>query len=404
MAEPQPPTAPITALAWRLGFLYAALFLVVGCYLPYIPVWLRYRALDADAIAFLLATPLFVRIVFTPLISILADHVADRRTVLIVLAWGSLFSFMLLWAAPGFWQMFAAMVLLAINWTTIMPLIETVAVSGMRKAGLDYGRVRLWGSVSFIVASLGTGVVIDRFGGSWVLPLLLATVAGLVFATHLVPRNLAAAAGASPRRRRIRLADAAALLRAPVFLLFIAAASLISASHAIYYAFGTLHWRAQGFPAGAIGVLWSIGVVAEIGLFVFSGRIIRVTGAAKLLMLAGLGACLRWLFMAFDPPLLATVALQCLHALSFGAAHVAAIHFLAHAVPEDRAATAQGLYAATVAGLVLGVVTLASGPLYRILGGEAYAVMAALALCGTAGAVLLMRRWRAGSLVAPMTP
>ena len=404
MAEPQPPTAPITALAWRLGFLYAALFLVVGCYLPYIPVWLRYRALDTDAIAFLLATPLFVRIVFTPLISILADHVADRRTVLIVLAWGSLFSFMLLWAAPGFWQMFAAMVLLAINWTTIMPLIETVAVSGMRKAGLDYGRVRLWGSVSFIVASLGTGVVIDRFGGSSVLPLLLATVAGLVFATHLVPRNLAAAAGTSPRRRRIRLADAAALLRAPVFLLFIAAASLISASHAIYYAFGTLHWRAQGFPAGAIGVLWSIGVVAEIGLFVFSGRIIRVTGAAKLLMLAGLGACLRWLFMAFDPPLVATVALQCLHALSFGAAHVAAIHFLAHAVPEDRAATAQGLYAATVAGLVLGVVTLASGPLYRILGGEAYAVMSALALCGTAGAVLLMRRWRAGSLVAPMTP
>ncbi len=401
MAVPQPQTAPVAALAWRLGFLYAALFLVVGCYLPYIPVWLRYRTLDADAIAFLLATPLFVRIVFTPLISILADHVADRRTVLIVLAWGSLFSFMLLWAAPGFWQMFAAMILLAINWTTIMPLIETVAVTGMRKAGLDYGRVRLWGSVSFIVASLGTGVMIDRFGGSSVLPLLLVTMAGLVFATHLVPRNLAgAAAGEPPRRRRIRLADATALLRAPAFLLFIITASLISSSHAIYYAFGTLHWRAQGFPAGAIGVLWSIGVVAEIGLFVFSGRIVRKTGAAKLLMLAGLGACLRWFFMAFDPPLVATVALQCLHALSFGAAHVAAIHFLAHAVPEDRAATAQGLYAATVAGLVLGVVTIASGPLYRILGGEAYAVMAVLALCGTAGAVLLMRRWHGGPLTA----
>ena len=404
IAEPPPPTAPAVALAWRLGFLYAALFLVVGCYLPYLPVWLRFRNLDADAIALLLATPLFVRIVFTPLISILADHVEDRRTVLIVLAWGSLFSFMLFWAASGFWQMFAAMVLLAINWTTIMPLIETVAVGGMRKAGLDYGRVRLWGSVSFIVASLGTGVVIDRFGGSSVLPLLLATVAGLVLATHLVPRKLAAAAGALPRKRRLRLADAAALLRSPVFLLFIVAASLISASHAIYYAFGTLHWRAQGFPAGTIGVLWSIGVVAEIGLFIFSGRIVGKTGAAKLLMLAGLGACLRWAFMAFDPPLLATVALQCLHALSFGAAHVAAIHFLAHAVPEDQAATAQGLYAATVSGLVLGVVTIASGPLYRILGGEAYAVMTAVALCGTAGAVLLMRKWRGGSIVVRPAP
>ena len=71
--------------------------------------------------------------------------------------------------------------------------------------------------------------------------------------------------------------------------------------------------------------------------------------------------------MAFDPPLWPTALLQTLHAMSFGAAHLAAIHFLTHAVPEDRAATAQGVYAAIVAGLVLGTVTLACGPLYRDL-------------------------------------
>jgi MFS transporter, PPP family, 3-phenylpropionic acid transporter len=86
--------------------------------------------------------------------------------------------------------------------------------------------------------------------------------------------------------------------------------------------------------------------------------------------------------------------------MSFGAAHVAAIHFLTHAVPEDRAATAQGLYAAFVAGLVLGAVTIASGPLYRIFAGEAYAAMALLALLGAGSAFLLMRRWH-GRLAVP---
>jgi PPP family 3-phenylpropionic acid transporter len=121
-----------------------------------------------------------------------------------------------------------------------------------------------------------------------------------------------------------------------------------------------------------------------------------------MLLAAGIAAAVRWGLMTFDPPLWATLLLQCLHAMSFGAAHLAAIHFLSQAVPEDRGATAQGLYAAVVAGLVLGLVTIACGPLYRSLGGEAYAVMALLAVVGAASAVLLMRRWRGERVVGPI--
>src|SRR5438093_3168863 len=106
------------------------------------PVWLHWRDLDEDAIALLLAAPLFARILFTPLISFATDWSGARRTVLIGLAWGTLLSFLLLWASNGFWQMLLTTLLLAFNWTTIMPLIEAVA-----------GRVRLWGSGSFILAS-----------------------------------------------------------------------------------------------------------------------------------------------------------------------------------------------------------------------------------------------------------
>jgi len=164
-----------------------------------------------------------------------------------------------------------------------------------------------------------------------------------------------------------------------------------------------LHWRAQGIPDGVIGALWSVGVVAEIALFAASGRVIASIATARLLMLAGRAATLRWGLMAVDPPLWATALLQTLHAMSFGAAHLASIHFMTHAVPEDRAATAQGLYAAVVAGLVLGGATVASGPLYRTFAGEVYGAMACLALIGAGCAFLLMQHWR-GELVVAVVP
>lgn len=393
----------VTPLAWRLAFLYAALFFVVGCYLPYMPVWLHWRNLDADSIAFLLATPLFARTLFTPVISFAADWSGARRAVLIFLAWGSLLSFLLLWASGSFWQMFLATLLLALSWTTIMPLIETVAVSGIRSAGLDYGRVRLWGSGSFILASFGCGLIIGALGAASVLPLLVGGTVLMVFGVHLLPRDIASRPPSKASAlRRISLSDAAKLAHSPSFRLFLLAAACIQASHALYYAFGTLHWRSQGFADGTIGALWALGVVAEIVLFAASTRILASWGAARLLLAAGLAACLRWGLMAFDPPLWATLLLQCLHAMSFGAAHLAAIYFLSKAVPDDHGATAQGIYAAVVAGLGIGLATIACGPLYHHLAGQAYAIMAVLALAGGISAWFLMRRWDGERVVGPI--
>ncbi|HET9936493.1 MAG TPA: MFS transporter [Methyloceanibacter sp.] len=394
MGNAEQPAASGFTFARRLGLLYAALFFVVGCYLPFLPVWFDWRALDAGEIAVLLAAPLFTRIVFTPLIGFAADLAGSRRNIVIALAWGSLLSFLLLWAASGFWQMLAASILLAINWTTIMPLIETVAARGIRTGTLHYGRVRLWGSLSFIAANLGSGIIIGLIGAKIVMPLLVTGTMLLVLGAHLLPRDLDGKGRGPAPLSRLKFADAFRLVHAPVFLLFLLAASLIQASHALYYSFGTLHWRAEGIPDGVIGLLWSIGVIAEVALFAASARVIAAVGTARLLMLAGLAAALRWGVMALDPPLLLLGPLQTLHAMSFGAAHVAAIHFLTQVVPEERAATAQGLYAAAVAGIALGSATLASGPLYASFGGAAYGAMALLALTGAAGAYRLTQLWQ----------
>ncbi len=150
--------------------------------------------------------------------------------------------------------------------------------------------MRLWGSGSFIFASLGCGLVIGGFGAAAVLPLLVAAGALMVLGVHLLPREMAGRnIAATPARPRIRLADAVELARSPRFLLFLLAASTIQASHALYYTFGTLHWREQGFHDGTIGALWALGVVA-------GDRPVRGLGAhpchfGRLQIAAGRGRC-----------------------------------------------------------------------------------------------------------------
>jgi PPP family 3-phenylpropionic acid transporter len=101
----------------------------------------------------------------------------------------------------------------------------------------------------------------------------------------------------------------------------------------------------------------------------------------------------RWTLTAHVTSLPAFIALQPLHALSFAAAHLGAMHYIAHSVPRQQAGAAQSFYTAGVGGLGLGLASLVSGWLYGTWGGEAYLAMAAIA---GLGALLVMGLGRDG--------
>jgi PPP family 3-phenylpropionic acid transporter len=385
----------------RLSLFYAAIFLLVGVHLPYFPVWLDWRGLSAREIGIVLAAPLGVRVFFTPVISFAADRLGNRRFVLILLAWGALASFMLLAASRGFWPVLAITAVAALFWTSIMPLTEAVAMDGVRRAGLDYGRIRLWGSLTFIAASFGGGIVLQHWLAPSALWMMIAAVSCTVLAAHLLPRPV----GKGRLRKattlpQIRIRDALALVRSPVFLLFLLTTGGVQSAHAIYYAFGTIHWRSLDISDGVIGLLWATGVVAEILLFAFSRRALARTGPATLIVLAALAAVLRWAATSLSPPLCLLFPVQTLHGLTFGAAHLAAVHFISEAVPENAAGTAQGLYAAFTAGIAMGTAIAGAGPLYAALGAQAYLVMSGLGLLSLGCALLLRRVWRGGALIS----
>jgi PPP family 3-phenylpropionic acid transporter len=187
-------------------------------------------------------------------------------------------------------------------------------------------------------------------------------------------------------------------LRNPVFVLFLAATGLLQASHAVYYGFATLHWRAAGLDEAVIGALWAEGVVAEILLFVASGAFVRRLGPQGLLLLAAVGGMVRWTATAYSTGLGVLFAAQTLHALTFAAAHLAAMHFIARAAPPELSATAQTVYAAVGMGIVFGAAMWAAGGLYAAFGGGAFLAMAGLSTAGGLLALLLAARWRGGAI------
>jgi PPP family 3-phenylpropionic acid transporter len=380
-------------LAARLAFLFGALFLIYGVSMPYLPVWLDWRGLSTAEIAIIGASPAFIRLFLTPGLAFLADALGGHRHMLIALAWTGLAAALTLAHLSGFWAILAVSVLLSIAASTVMPLSDTVAMSGVRAAGLDYGRMRLWGSVTFIAASAGGGLALDRWGAGAVAWLLALATGLMVVAAHALPPpkgfGRLAAATTGPR---LRLADALRLVASAPFVLFVATATLAQASHAMMYAFGTLHWRAQSVAPGVIGLLWATGVVAEICLFAVSRAVTSRIGPVLLLVIGAAGGLVRWLAMAFDPPVAALVPLQCLHALSFGAAHLGAIHFIARAVRETGAGTAQAVLA-TAIGTAIGLATLLSGYLFERHAGGTYLAMAAFAAAAVVCGSALLARW-----------
>jgi PPP family 3-phenylpropionic acid transporter len=377
LINPQIPTG--ATFAWRLAFFYSSLCAALGVQMPFLPIWFAAKGLDASSIGVVLAIPLVVRVFAIPIATRIADRYGAVRAVIMTGAAASLLGYVAVGLVQSPGAIMAAVALASSFYTPLMTLADAYALRGLGLHGRSYGPVRLWGSVAFIGGTLGGGSLLDLIDQR---ELIWVVVAALVL-------NAAAACALAPLGERIsgttaKLPSASMLLRDSRFLVVAAAAALVQASHAVYYGFSTLQWQAAGFDGTTIGTLWALGVVAEIALFAVSAR--PSMSPTALLTAGAAGAVLRWGAMAFDPPPVLLLLLQCLHALSFGATHLGALGFVARLAPAGLGASAQG-YLAVALALVMAAAMGISGELYARWGSGAYWAMAALAALG--GLVLL---------------
>jgi PPP family 3-phenylpropionic acid transporter len=373
------------SLAVRLSLFYAALFGVVGVFLPFWPVWLESRGITAAEIGILLAAGQWVKVISNPAVAQWVDRRGSRRDVLRALTGISCLVFALFAVAHGFWPLLLFSLLASSLHSPVIPLSDNLTLLAIRGTGVDYARVRAWGSIAFIATATGGGWLLAGQPPDVILWLLLAGIAGIAATTWLLP---------DPRtppsdRRTPKLRP---LLRDTTFRLFLLVGSLIAASHAAYYGFASLHWLANGLDADTVGLLWAEGVLAEIVLFAVAGRLFRNVDPGPLFALACACGVLRWGCLGLTTALPVLVAAQALHAFTFGAAHLAAMRFIADRLPPELSASGQSLYAAVIGGIAMGLTMPLSGLLYDAAAGGAFLVMATMAGLGIPVALALRSR------------
>lgn len=377
--------------ATKLALFYGASFTVYGISMPYLNVWLKYRGLTIGEIATVSAVGPVVRMAFGPVTTFAADRWNAHARLLAIASWGALCAWLVMSFATGFWSALVGMALIAMTSAALNPLIDTITMMAVRTAGVDYGRVRAWGSITFIVAAVASGFAVDWRGPGVAIDLLVLAAASTAISTLYLPRR--AIDDRTVQRKALSLGDAAALVKQPALILFLVSAGAVQGSHAVLNVFSVLHWQSLGLSNWWCGVLWAIAVVAEIALFLAAGRWLSRISAITLLITGGAAALVRWTIMAFDPPLAVLVPLQVAHGLSFGASHLGGMAFLSRAVPEEQSGTAQGLYTLMTGGLGMAISTQLAGIAYASIGGGAYGTMTIFAVLSLAATFLLYRTW-----------
>lgn len=373
----------------RMSILYGCLFIPNGIHLPYFPLWLEFHTFSPSEIATIIALPYFTRIFAGPAVSAWADRASDRVPVLLACAVLSAIACAGYFLPPTYLVVLIVSVLLAIAWAPHTPLSDSIALSGVRRYGVNYASMRIWGSIVFLSVNVAGGYILAATGAGIVPWLMLAGFLAIIAATFIVPRlGKPRLAAPSPAEA---IPQAAFALRQPYFLLIITAWALAQSSHAFAYAFSSIYWKGLGIDDGTIGLLWAFSVLAEVVMFILCDRLFpRARPGVLLAVGTGLGV-VRWiLFPLIWPAGLGVPGfylVQGMHAFSFSLAFLGGQKMFSQTVPEERMGAAQGAAFFLVMG-TLALFTLASGPLYEAFGVDGFYFMAGVA---AVGAILAMR-------------
>ncbi|MBK7898788.1 MAG: MFS transporter [Azonexus sp.] len=362
---------------WRLSGYYFFYFAFIGAFSPYFGLYLQSLHFSAWDIGLLMSQMQLMRVFGPNLWGWMADRKGHRVAIVRLASLLALLGFTAFFWFDRLTPMLAAMAVLAFFWSAALPLVEALTFDHLRDEGARYGRVRLWGSVGFIVAVLGAGALLDRVPVAGIVWICWAILLGILLLALVLPEAPPVrAAGEAPGLRDI-LGEARvrALLGACVAM---------SAAHGALYVFYSIHLADHGYSTTAVGILWSLGVVAEIGVFMLMPRLLARYSVEALLAFSFAVAVLRFLLIgwAVDSLLLAILA-QTLHGVTFGVFHAAAIAAVNHWFPGRAQGRGQALYSSLSfgAGGLLG--GLASGWVWDALGaGWTYTLSSGFALAG----------------------
>lgn len=357
----------MAASYWQLSTVYFFYFAVLGATNPYWGLFLQEKGFSVQEIGSLMAVFIATKLIAPNIWGYLADKTGFHLRVMQA---GALFTplfFIGVYWQQGFWSMTLTMFAYSFFWNAILPQYEVITLRAIRGQEHKYSQIRLWGSVGFIFSVAGLGAALDFFSVQVLPTVILLMMLGMAFSTCYLTDNKGnyQYKGVDKNKKFMSY-----LLRVPV-LSFLTAVVLMQLSHAPYYTFYSIFLEHYGYTKTAIGLLWSLGVLAEIIVFWQMHRLLIIFKAETILWGSLVIAAIRWFFMGASPDALWVILLlQVLHAATFGCFHTASISLVRQMFPEQYAGQGQAVYSSIGFGIGGALGAWLSGWMWQSWGAE----------------------------------
>lgn len=369
---------------WRIAGFYFFYYAFVGMFAPYWSLYLQSIHFDAIDIAILMSIQPVMRMLAPNIWGWLADRSGRRQLVVQIAAACSALFYIGVFFTTSFWGMFLVLALMAFFWSASMPLVEATTFSYLGKNTSHYGRIRSWGSIGFIVSVVGLGYAFDYIAIIWLLWAGLVCELGILIFSRQIPKTEVLAHHTDSQR-------IIQIVSQPRVLALLAACFLMSVAHGPYYTFYSIYLVEHGYAKSAVGSLWALGVICEIGVFFLMPELVRRFGFTRILLLSFSAAIVRFLLIGWAVQVVWLLLLaQVLHALTFGAYHAASVGLIHEFFQGRHQSKGQALFGSLTygAGGMLG--GLASGPVWVHWGASVlYSLSALMALLG-----MLLIAWK----------
>ncbi|CDZ93920.1 MFS transporter [Pseudomonas saudiphocaensis] len=369
---------------WRLSGFYFFYFALLGATAPFFGLYFAHLGFSAERIGELVAIPMLMRCLAPNLWGWLGDATGQRLAIVRIGALCTLLSFGLIFFDKSYAWLVLVMALHAFFWHAVLPQFEVITLAHLREEAAHYSQIRLWGSIGFIVTVVGLGALFERVSLDVYPVAIMMVMAGIVLSSIWVPN-------AQPEQRPETAGQGGFLrqLCRPGVLAFYVCVGLMQVSHGPYYTFFSIHLEALGYERGIIGLLWALGVVAEVLLFLVMAALLKRFSLRLVLVTSFLLAALRWILLGtLADHLLVLLLAQLMHAATFGSFHAAAVHFVQRSFGHRQQGQGQALYA-TLAGIGGALGALYSGYGWTSLGPTWVFAIASLAALAAAAIMVI---------------
>ena len=359
-------------LYWRLSRFYFFYYFFVGAFVPYWGIYLQSQNFSPASIGILLSLFQISRIVAPNFWGWLADHTGHRVKWIKLTSLLGLIGFAGVFWAKGFFWIFLIMSALSLFTSSTLPLAESLTLAHLATTDGHYSRIRLWGSIGLIAASLLLGYLIDLRGINILLWALLVAQAIIFYLSNTIPET-------QEIHHEKNDLSIWKIIKTPSVVALLIGCSLMVSAHGVLYNFYSIYLKEHGYSGGTIGWLWAVGVICEILIFMLMPKILRRYSLKVILLMSLFLGVIRFILIGASPEhfYLLLIA-QMFHAATFGSFHAASIEVIAYYFKGRNQARGQAIYNSVAYGIGGTVGGLGGGYLIQYLGGQIGFMVAAI--------------------------